>query len=120
VSPLDRLRRYVDAACERIESQSCRNGCLVGNLSQEMAAQSEVFRTRLEEIFEEWVDCYTRCLQDAQRSGEISPDLDARRLAEFWLSSWQGAILRAKTMRSTEPLRNFLSTMFGSILQVPV
>jgi TetR/AcrR family transcriptional repressor of nem operon len=120
VSPLDRLRRYVDAACERIESQSCRNGCLVGNLSQEMAAQSEVFRTRLEEIFEEWVDCYARCLQDAQRSGEISPDLDARKLAEFWLSSWQGAILRAKTMRSTEPLRNFLSTMFGSILQVPV
>lgn len=120
ISPLDRLRRYVEAACERIETQACRNGCLVGNLSQEMAAQSEVFRTRLEEIFEEWVDRYAACLQEAQDAGEIAPHLDPRVLAEFWLNGWQGAVLRAKTTRSTAPLRNFLNIMFGSLLQVPM
>jgi len=117
LSPLDRLRSYFEAVCTRLESQQCRNGCLVGNLSQEMAAQSEVFRIRLEEIFEGWVDGYADCLKQAQMAGEISPHLDVHELAEFWLNSWQGAVLRAKSARNTEPLRTFLHIVFGFILQ---
>jgi len=117
VPPLDRLRNYFEAIFERLESDQCRKGCLVGNLSQEMADQSEVFRVRLEEIFESWVDRYAECLRQAQAAGEIGPDLDVRELAEFWLNGWQGAILRAKTMRSTAPLRTFLGVMFGNVLQ---
>jgi TetR/AcrR family transcriptional repressor of nem operon len=117
VAPLDRLRDYCEAVSELLESDQCRKGCLIGNLSQEMAAQSEKFRARLEEIFESSVDRYAACLQEAQASGEVSPDIDVRELAEFWLNSWQGAILRAKTMRSPVPLRTFLAVMFGNILQ---
>jgi TetR/AcrR family transcriptional repressor of nem operon len=117
LSPLDRLRRHFEGICERLESQQCRNGCLVGNLSQEMADQSERFRARLEEIFEGWVDRYADCLRQAQASGEISPDLDVHDVAEFWLNSWQGAILRAKSMRSTAPLRLFISQIFNFVLQ---
>jgi TetR/AcrR family transcriptional repressor of nem operon len=117
VAPLDRLRNYCEAGSELLASDQCRKGCLVGNLSQEMADLSEAFRARLEEIFESWVDRYAGCLQEAQHAGEISPDLDVRELAEFWLNSWQGATLRAKTMRSPAPLRTFLAVMFGNILQ---
>jgi len=118
LSPLDRLRRYFESICERLESQQCRNGCLVGNLSQEMAAQSEVFRARLEEIFQDWVNRYAEVLDQAQRLGEIPSHLDVHELAEFWLNSWQGATLRAKATRGTGPLRTFLNIMFGYILQV--
>jgi len=117
VPPLDRLRHYFEAVSELLKSDQCRKGCLVGNLSQEMADHSEAFRVRLEEIFESWVDRYAECLLEAQQSGEVSPDLNARELAEFWLNSWQGAILRAKTMRSVAPLETFLAVMFGNILQ---
>jgi len=117
VSPLDRLRNYFEAVCVRLESDQCRKGCLIGNLSQEMADRSETFRARLEEIFESRVDRYAECLKQSQESGEIGRDLDVRELAEFWLNSWQGAVLRAKTMRSTAPLRTFLGVMFGNILQ---
>lgn len=117
VSPLERFRRYFEAACQRIESQQCRNGCLAGNLSQEMAAQSEAFRARLEEIFDGWVDRYAEVLSQAQQLGEIPPHLDVHELAEFWLNSWQGAVLRAKTIRSIVPLQTFLNVMFGSLLQ---
>jgi TetR/AcrR family transcriptional repressor of nem operon len=117
VSPLDRLRNYCEAVSEAFRSDEFRKGCLVGNLSQEMAAQSEAVRARLEEIFESRVDRYAECLREAQLAGELSPDLDARELAEFWLNSWQGAVLRAKTMRSPAPLRTFLAVMFGNILQ---
>lgn len=117
LSPLDRLRRYFESICERLESQQCRNGCLVGNLSQEMAAQSEVFRARLEEIFQGWVNRYAEVLDQAQRLGEIPSHLDVHELAQFWLNSWQGAVLRAKATRSTGPLRTFLNIMFSYVLQ---
>jgi TetR/AcrR family transcriptional regulator, transcriptional repressor for nem operon len=116
-SPLERVRRHFETIVEKLESRGCCGGCLIGNLSQEMADQSEAFRSRLEEIFERWVDRLADCLGQAQKAGEIPAHLDVRELAEFWLNSWQGAILRAKTMRSTAPLRTFLSMIFGYVLQ---
>jgi len=115
--PLNRLRRYVESRCENLESQHCRNGCLVGNLSQEMADQSETFRARLTEVFKGWSDRFAECLAEAQQAGEIPAHLDVHELAEFWLNSWQGAVLRAKTARSTAPIRTFLNMMFGFVLQ---
>jgi TetR/AcrR family transcriptional repressor of nem operon len=117
LGPLERLRRYFETIITRLELQGCRRGCLVGNLSQEMADQSEAFRTRLEEIFEGWVDRVSECLRQAQTAGEVPGHLDVRELAEFWLNSWQGAVLRAKTMRSIAPLRTCLSMLFHDVLQ---
>ncbi len=117
VPPLDRLRLYFESVIDRVEANGGRKGCLIGNLSQEMADHSETFRARLEEIFESWVDRYAACLSQAQAAGEVPLDLDARELAEFMLNGWQGAMLRAKTMRSVAPLRTFLEVLFGQILQ---
>lgn len=118
-SPLERFRCYFEEACQRIQSQQCRSGCLVGNLSQELAAQSEAFRVRLEEIFEDVRDRYAACLKEAQESGEIAHDWDVRQLAEFCLCSWQGAILRAKAARSVAPIRTFIDILFGHVLRAP-
>jgi len=117
LAPLARLRRLVEATCERLESQQCRNGCLVGNLSQEMADQSEAFRARLDEIWRGWSGLYADCLKEAQGAGELAADLDVNEMAEFLLNSWQGAVLRAKTTRSTAPLRTFLNLIFGFVLK---
>jgi TetR/AcrR family transcriptional repressor of nem operon len=115
--PLDRIRCYFEEACGRLEANECRHGCLVGNLSQEMAAQSEAFRVRLKEIFDGVLERYVEGLRVAQEAGEIPPDQDLRELAEFVLSSWQGAILRAKAARSTQPIRTFIDVVFGSLLK---
>jgi len=116
-SPLERLRRLAEAMCERLETKQCRNGCLVGNLSLEMAEQSEAFRSRLEEICGVWVARFAACLKEAQGVGEVPAEMDVNELAEFWLNSWQGAVLRAKTIRSTAPLRTFLNLMFEFVLK---
>ena len=116
-APLDRLRRMVESKCERIEREQCRNGCMVGNLSTELASQSEAFRSRLDAIFRGWSDRIARCLREAQAAGDVPDHLDAGELAAFWLNSWQGAVLRAKTLRTTAPLRTFQNVMFGFVLQ---
>jgi TetR/AcrR family transcriptional repressor of nem operon len=117
LSPLERLRQLVESRCVRLESQQCKKGCLIGNLSQEMADQSEVFRARLDEIFRGWVDRYAACLQEAQSASEIPDHLDVKEYAEFWLNGWQGAVLRAKTIRSTSPLRTFQNVMFRIVAE---
>lgn len=116
LSPLNRLRRYVDSRLERLQSQECRKGCLIGNLSQEMADQSEAFRARLTQIFKSSSERVAQCLAEAQQAGEIPGHLDVQELAEFWLNSWQGAILRAKTIRSIAPLKTFQKIMFQLVL----
>lgn len=115
LSPLERLRSYGESVCERLESRQCRSGCLVGNLSQEMADQSEAFRSRLEEIFNVWRDRLAVCLAEAQACGDLTSEVDAASLAELWICGWQGALMRAKTSRNTAPLKTFLRLMFAGL-----
>jgi TetR/AcrR family transcriptional repressor of nem operon len=115
--PLERLRGLGLAWLACLESRECRQGCLVGNLCQEMADQSEAFRARLDAIFCDWADRVAACLREAQAAGEIGAGLDPGALAEFWLAGWQGAVLRAKASRSSAPLRTFLDVMFGLVLR---
>ena len=118
VSPAERIRSYFEVVIAHLEAGECRRGCLIGNLSQEMAAQSETFRARLEEVFSRWVDRFADCLRQAHAAGQLTSDEDAATVAEFWLNSWQGAILRAKIMRSTAPLRTFLRMTLDRLLVV--
>jgi len=106
--PLDRIHSYFLGAIERVESAECRRGCLIGKLGHELADQNEAFRARLESVFSGWVGRLAGCLEEARVSGAIGESEDVHALAEFWLNSWQGSILRAKTARSTAPLRLFL------------
>lgn len=117
LAPLARLRSYFEGAIGRLESRQCRNGCLVGRLSQEMADQSEAFRARLEEVFERWVGRIAECLDEAKRNGEIPLEADTAALASFLLNSWQGAVLRAKSARTSAPLTTYLTIVFGSLLR---
>ncbi len=52
VAPLKRIKNYIDGAIEKAEKRQCSRGCLIANLSQEMADQNEVFRIRLKEILQ--------------------------------------------------------------------
>lgn len=117
VSPLRRLHQYFEAYCEHFESSQDWEGCLIGNLSQEMAGQSEAFRLRLKDLFEQWHKGLMDCLKQAQDAGEIPPHLDVQAVAEFCLNSWEGALLRMKVTKNTAPLRTFMTILFESVLK---
>jgi TetR/AcrR family transcriptional repressor of nem operon len=116
-TPRERLQAYCDAGIEMLQQNACRKGCLIGNLSQEMADQSEVFRNRLQEIMLDWRAKFADCIRQAQSANEISKEFDADDLAEFLQSGWSGAVMRAKTMKSTEPMHTFSKILFDSVLK---
>ncbi|MGH9550123.1 MAG: TetR family transcriptional regulator C-terminal domain-containing protein, partial [Terriglobales bacterium] len=117
LNPIDRLRAYCDEGKQFLESNQCRKGCLVGNLSQEMSDQSELLRARLEEVLTKWRNRFAQCIKEGQERGEINKRIDHVQLAEFFQAGWHGAIMRAKTTKTTAPLQAFTSIMFDEVLK---
>jgi TetR/AcrR family transcriptional regulator, transcriptional repressor for nem operon len=117
LSPLNRLKRYFTFKLEEFETLQYREGCLFGNLSQEMADQNDRFRLRLQAATDRWRDQFSDCIQAAQAVGEISKQHKPKDLAEFCLNSWEGALLQMKVAKSNLPLKNYIQFMFGVILK---
>ncbi len=115
-TPLNRIRNYMESGLMRLEQNLCAKGCLIGNLGQELADSNERFRSRLDEIFNSWKDRFAICLREAQVRGELLDELDPAVLACFLLSGWEGAILRAKVMKSPQPIRDFIHVLFATAL----
>ncbi len=109
VTPLNRIHNFLESTLTRITQNQCSKGCLIGNLGQELADLNERFRDRLDEIFNMWKERFVDCLRDAQKAGEISTDIDLDVMACFILSGWEGAILRAKVMKSPQPMKGFIT-----------
>jgi TetR/AcrR family transcriptional repressor of nem operon len=117
VTPRARIRNYLEYGLASLTQNQCSRGCLIGNLGQELADQNERFRARLDDIFASWKERFAACLREAQEAGELAPAADPSVLAGFLLSGWEGAILRAKVQKSPQPLRDFIDTLFATVLK---
>lgn len=114
-APLDRVRDFVADAHSGMARHSYKRGCLVGNLGQEMGVLPEPFRNRLAGVFRDWEARTARCLRAAQQAGEIPADKDCERVAQFFWTGWEGAVLRAKLERGPHPLDAFAEEFLATI-----
>jgi TetR/AcrR family transcriptional regulator, transcriptional repressor for nem operon len=117
LAPLQRLRDYVDGNLRHISLNQTKNGCLFGNFAVEASDHSEVLRIRVVEIFAEVQECVAYCLGAAVQAGELPGSADIDVLAQFVVSSLQGAILLAKAQRSPVPVENFRDLLFSVVLR---
>jgi TetR/AcrR family transcriptional regulator, transcriptional repressor for nem operon len=119
LKPRERLRRYLDIITGRLAGAEFSRGCLIGDFSLEAAPQSELLRARLGEIFAEWRAPFAACIAEGQGAGEIDATFAPNELADFLLSSWEGAILRMKVERNAEPLERFKRIVFSTVFKEP-
>lgn len=115
LSPLKRLRTYVDATIATIRNNEPRNGCLFGNFTAE-CEHSELMRERLVEIYAELQGAVTYCLKAAVKAGELAKTFKAAEVAGFIISGLQGAVLLAKAERNLSPAENFRKVLFSTVL----
>lgn len=118
IPPLDRLSRYFEQGIAEMRACEQEEGCLLGNLAQEMSAQNPAFRDRLNQIFTDWEKRLSVCLEEAHATGAIAKAPTAE-LSQFILAGWQGAMLRAKVANAIEPLQTFVNIVFRQILIAP-
>ena len=116
VPPLKRLRNFFEAGCAELESEGCKGGCIVGNLSQELADQNEIFREYLQNALNSWQALFTACLREAQENGDLPKETDVESLGQFLMNGWEGAILRMKATKTSGPLYNFVKLAFSKVL----
>ncbi len=114
--PLVRLQGLFEGFRADYERRFCRDGCLLGNLGQEVADINDTFRNRIKSHFDRWTARIALCLDEAVVSGDLSTDVDTTMLAGTLLDAYEGALLRMKVVKSTEPLQAFLDIYFKKAL----
>ncbi|GFE57088.1 TetR/AcrR family transcriptional regulator [Geobacter sp. AOG1] len=118
-TPLERLRIFLERGLTQLAEHHCTVGCLIGDLGQELAASNDRLRGRLDEIILSWRERFAVCISEAQQAGELPRSYDPHVIAGFIFSGWEGAILSAKVMRSPQPVRDFIDTLFSTVLTKP-
>jgi TetR/AcrR family transcriptional repressor of nem operon len=116
-APLKRLRRYFEELIAIYGPPAEISGCLIGNLTLEMADQSDSIQSVLHLSFANWQTAIASVLQEAIGRGDLAQSSKPQALAAFLLNSYQGALLRAKADRSRKPLENFLHFSFDVLLK---
>jgi TetR/AcrR family transcriptional regulator, transcriptional repressor for nem operon len=119
LTPLQRLKRYLDIITGKLERDGWKVGCLIGDLSLETSSHSNALRKRLDAIFRQWRSLFASWIAAAQAAGEIDSRFEATELAEFLLASWEGAILRMKVERNPAALERFKAIMFETVFKAP-
>lgn len=116
VAPLERLEAYFRLRAQHFKASGFVRGCMLGNLSLEVADQSSLIRDRLAAHFRTWSQLFEDCIAEAQHSGAIRNPMPARLLAQYLLDSWEGALLRMRVEKSEAPLERFTEVVFGGLL----
>lgn len=116
IPPIERLRRYFAVRARSFEEMGFVRGCLMGNLSLEIADHSPAIRESIAAHFTTWSRLFEACIAEAQQSGAMKSRLAPSLLAQFILNSWEGALLRMRADKSDRPLTDFQEVIFGSLL----
>ena len=110
-----RLKSLFEAETEWLLSEDCKIGCMIGDLSSEMAGQIDSAQSTLESSYEKFQSIVERFLMEGQEDGAFSMDMKPQEMAMFFLSSRQGALARVKAIRSVEPYKVFAAKMMDLI-----
>ena len=117
LSPLGRIRAYIEMYRSLFRQRGCRHGCLCGNLVAGASDQSEPLRKRTREIFEDLQRRIVNCLKAAVKAGEVSDPMKYDEVANFIIGGLQGALLLGKSSRDVLPLEQFERVLFARILR---
>ena len=92
------------------------NGCLIGNICQELGNVSPELQVLLEQTLSGANDIIANIINEGIDLGEINYSLDVYELVNFITNSWQGALLRMKATGNNTPLYTFKNILFNHIL----
>jgi AcrR family transcriptional regulator len=87
-------------------------GCPFNNLINEMSPVDEGFRTRLNQIVQEWRQGIVETTRRAQGRGQVRKDVDPEAVAAFVISSIEGCVGVGKATQS----REFLEAGFRGLI----
>ena len=114
-SPLTRIRRLYNALIAHAVAENCTTGCLITNLSFELAGLNKAVGKALNDEFEGWINLVRDCIEEGQQNGEILTSVSSYELAALLHTAVNGAYGRVKMKRNTVPMQQTVGTLLGMI-----
>ena len=111
-SPLQALRDFFARSVQTTTDRGVELGCLLGNLSVEMAGHGGPLAEAATHFLGLWSAQTAQVLRAAQTAGELDPQLDADALGAFLVDAYEGVVARAKLQRDRAPLDAFMQFTF--------
>jgi TetR/AcrR family transcriptional regulator, transcriptional repressor for nem operon len=93
--PIERVFALLARYRQLIELTDCAYGCPIGSLALELHEPDRPVRERLADNFTAWVTAVEGCY----RAAPLRAEVDRRRLAEFTLTTMEGAVMLTRTHR---------------------
>jgi len=112
--PVDRLKAFFDGARAMMKEHDYAQGCLMCNLSTELADARPAFQAELGRHWQNLTREMAACLEGGDLSRIGLEHLTEKEAADWLMNSWSGALTRMKASRSDEPLALFMRTIFKS------
>lgn len=110
--PEQRLHHFFSRAAEQFRAREFKEGCLMCNLSTELADENEHFQNLLSrhwlELSTEIAVCVTAIGTDKLGFANLSPS----ECADWLINAWSGSLTRMKADGNAKPLDLFLKTIF--------
>lgn len=105
VDALTAIRNYFYILINELEEKNFSGGCLLGNLLGEIGDTSDPCLRSLSQSIHLYRDKLKEGFITAQHEGTARSDISAETMANLIVNNWQGALLRMKAEKSTQPLK---------------
>ncbi|BFO18376.1 TetR/AcrR family transcriptional regulator [Streptomyces sp. KM77-8] len=117
--PVDRVTAFFSALTDHNARRGFALGCLVGNMSLELADHSAQVREKLDHIMDRWTGLIAACLRDAQASGDLPGGASPEELAYAIVEAWEGAVMQGRIGQRRVAYDRFATVALPRLLGVP-
>ena len=112
LTPYQQLKTFFENTMSHFGDIGYCQGCLMANLSQEVADVNENMRCKISELSTQMVDQVSACIERMEDNELNLAHLRPCEAAQIIMNSWQGAIMKMKLEKSREPLDIFMKFFF--------
>jgi TetR/AcrR family transcriptional regulator, transcriptional repressor for nem operon len=114
LAPLGRVRKFFESTRDKYREDGYL-GCMLGGLGQELSGVNSVFQEKIEACLGIIASRIADCMEEAQASGDLPPDVNPRHMANLIVDCWEGAALRSRLRRDPTPLNSMLDFYFSAV-----
>jgi len=114
--PLVRIAQFFKALSLDHREQGFTLGCLIGNLSLELANGSDETRAKLVDVLDRWGKALAACLREAQGRSELDGDADPEQFAAIMIEAYEGAVMRAKVEQNGNAFERFENVVLPRLI----
>lgn len=113
-----KIAEMLDFVVQLHRDEGCKCGCFFGNLAIELSEHNEVFREKLNHVFQLWIDHLKVILDEIMEHEDLPIKTDSQTLAQVIVAMIEGGILLIKNRQNIQALVN-VADVIRKLVNIP-